>query len=144
VPSAVSVAPGTGSGLAQTFALLMSDTGGAGAITTAYFVVNAALSGSSGCFIEYNRGANTLRLVNDAASAWLGPVTLGAGATINNSQCTVNAAGSSAAVSVNNITVSVALSFSGTFGGAKNLWLGVNDVSGAESGFQELGMWTVP
>jgi aryl-phospho-beta-D-glucosidase BglC (GH1 family) len=144
VPSAVSVSPNSGTGSAQTFMLGLADTSGAGSITTAYFLVNATLNGSKGCFIEYNRSGNTLRLANDAASGWLGPVTPGASSTVNNSQCTLNSSGVSAAISGNNITVSVALSFSGAFGGTKNLWLGVTDASGAESGFQNLGSWTVP
>jgi len=143
VPSAVSIAPNAGNGAAQTFALAMSDTAGPAAIGTAYFLVNSALSGSNGCYIEYNRGANTLRLATDAGTGWLGPVTLGTGSSINNSQCTLNPASSSAAISGNSITVNVALSFSGGFAGAKSMWLVVNDASGPTSGFQSLGSWTV-
>jgi hypothetical protein len=143
VPAAVSITPNVGSGAAQTFALAISDTRGAGAITTAYFVMNAGYYGSGGCFIEYNQGANTLWLATDAATAWLGPVTPGTGSSIGNSQCALDPSSSSVMTSGNNITINVALSFSASFAGTKTMWLSINDVSGAWSGIQNLGTWTV-
>ena len=48
----------------------------------------------NGCEMEYQRATNTLRLRDNLALTWIGPVTVGSG-SLTNSQCTVNSATSS-------------------------------------------------
>jgi hypothetical protein len=141
----VSLTPSSGNKTSQAFTVKVSDTDGATAFNYAYFVMSASSSpsGANGCFIEYNRAANTLRLASDAASAWLGPVAPGVGSPINNSQCTLNPGASSVAVSGNDITINLALSFNATFVGARTTWVGTVDMQGAGSGLQQLGTWGI-
>jgi len=57
---------------------------------------------ATSCFLHYVRAANSLYLINDAGTKWLGPMTLGTAGTLENSQCSVNVGSSSASGSGNN------------------------------------------
>jgi hypothetical protein len=142
-PSVVSVSPASGSGATQTFTFTFSDAGGASAIQSSQILFNSAASFAGGCYLFYSRASNALYLTNDAASVWQGPVTLGQNATLQNSQCSINAANSSSSVSGTNLTVNLALTFSGAFLGAKTIYAEVYDGS-ADSGWQQRGTWTAP
>ena len=137
----VSVTPASGTGSNQTFSFVFSDPQGYTAISTVSMIFNTTLSGTGGCYLLYYRGSNVLYLANDANAAWLGPFTLGQSSTIQNSQCGVNTAGSSASGSGNNLTVNLALSFQTAFQGTRNVYMEVYD--GADSGWQQKGAWTV-
>jgi len=139
----VSITPSSGTGNSATFALTVSDFGGTSAITSAVLLVNNTLTGTGGCFLNYNRAANTLSLANDSASAWVGPSTVGSGASLSNSQCTVTPATASVAANGNNLTVNVPLTFKASFAGAKTTWGDVSDNLGADTGYRAVGSWTV-
>jgi hypothetical protein len=139
-PATVSVAPG-GGGPSATFSFVFSDPDGFADLSTAYMGFSATFSFGNACYSYYDQNANTLWLLNDAANGWLGPVTPGAAGTLQNNQCTLNAAGSSLSWLGNNLTVNVALSFKAPFAGAKNVYMCALDNSGASSGWQQLGAW---
>jgi len=140
-PSPVSVTPGSGSGLSQTFGFVFSDPRGYTAISTAAVVVNSVLSGNASCYLLYYQSSNTLYLANNTGSAWLGPVSPGQSGTLQNSQCTVTAASSSASGSGTNLTLNLALTFQAAFAGSKNIYMDVYD--GLDSGWSQKGTWTV-
>jgi hypothetical protein len=106
--------------------------------------MNTTMTWPGSCTIYYDRTANTLWLLNDPASAWLGPLTPGAAASLQNSQCTLNAAGSSVSGLGNNLTVNVALTFKAPFAGAKNIYMCPLDYGGLSSNWQQMGSWTAP
>jgi hypothetical protein len=141
VPSAVSVEPNSGSGGSQTFVFTFSDSRGYAAIGSVSILVNSSLAMANGCYILYYPASKLFYLANDAGAAWLSPVVLGGGSS-QNSQCTVQAAGSSASGSGSTLTVTLALQFRSTFAGAKNVYMEAYD--GADSGWQQRGTWTVP
>ena len=116
-PAAVSVTPSSGSGSTQTFSFLYSDPNGFGDLPWAQMIFNATLSGASACYTHYDRASNAVLLLNDGATAWLGPVTLGTASSVQNSQCTVNAQTSSGSGVGNNLTVTLALTFKPAFVG---------------------------
>ena len=91
----------------------------------------------------YQPATNQLNLLNDAATAWL-VATPGTATTIQNSQCSVNAASTTVASSGNTLTLNLAMTFKPAYAGAKNVYLYATDVSGSNSGWQQLGAWTVP
>jgi hypothetical protein len=62
--------------------------------------------------------------------------------TASNSQCTLNAGSSSVAMAGNNLTLNVALTFSGTVAGAQNVYLYASGYSGLSSGWVKKGTWT--
>jgi uncharacterized protein YfiM (DUF2279 family) len=139
-PAPVSVTPSSGSGSSQTFAFVSSSPRGYAALSTILVVVNSTLAGAAGCYFLYYPGSNLLYLANDAGTAWAGSVTLGQSGSVQNSQCAVNAAASSASGSGNNLTLNVALTFQPAFNGSKNIYMDAYD--GADSGWQLQGTWT--
>jgi hypothetical protein len=100
-----------------------------------------------GCALTYF-GGNNIALDPDLASAPTGNVpingTLGSGPPISNSQCTLDLANSSAALSGSTLTLNLSLSFKPAFAGEQNIY-----VFGAGTGwplgasYAPLGMYTV-
>jgi uncharacterized repeat protein (TIGR01451 family) len=142
-PATVSVTPSSGSGSSQTFSFVFSDPNGYTDLSTAYMLVNSTLNWPGACSAYYDRSANALWLLNDAANLWIGPVTPGAATTMQNSQCSLSGAGSSVSGSGNNLTVNLALTFKGAFGGTKNVYMNAQDSGGLWSNWQQRGTWTV-
>ena len=91
-----------------------------------------------------SRNSNVLYLANDAVTAWVGSVTLGQSGTVQNSQCTVNAAASSVSGSGNNLTLNIAITFQAAFSGTKNIYMDAYDSTGTEAGWLQKGAWTIP
>ena len=86
---------------------------------------------------------NQINLLANNGTAWL-TATLGAATTLQNSQCSLNVAATSVALSGNTLTLNLAMTFKPAYAGAKNIYMYAADVSGANSGWQQLGTWTVP
>jgi len=145
VPTADSANPNSGSGSSQTFALQYSDSAGATNLATTWVWFNATFAGSSAnsCMLYYNRPTGQLNLLNDAGATWASG-TLGSAVTLQNNQCAVNLAGSSATLSGNTLTLNLAMTFKAAFGGAKNIYMYAANASGANSGWNDRGDWTVP
>jgi len=141
---AVSVTPSTGTGSSNTFSFLYSDANGASDLGVVQVVVNSSLSGYQGCYISIDPVHKTVLLLNDGATAWQGPITLPTSGTLANSQCTINGGSSNIALSGNNATVNLGLSFSASFGGAKTVYGYAQAAGGLNSGWTALGTWTVP
>ena len=142
-PAAVSVTPASGTGLTQTFAFTFSDGKGYDAIVSAQILINRPMSGASGCYLLYQRASNSLFLTNDAATVWQTPVTLGQAGTLQNSQCSIDAAASSVSAAGSNLTVNLALTFQGAFAGERDIYMEVTD-GADDSGWQQRGVWTIP
>jgi len=142
-PVAGTLSPLAGSGQSQTFTATYDDADGAGDLETAGLLVNASAVASGGCWVEYVRASNTLRLADDTGTGWAGTVVPGSG-TVSNSQCTLSGAGSFAAQSGNTLTATFTLTFAAAFGGAKGTYLAAADAAGASTGWQARGSWTVP
>ena len=141
IPSPVSVTPKTGSGSSGTFAFAFSDPNGASDIASAQIDINPTLAASGACYFYYARRANALYLATDAG-AWQGPLTIGNSGTLHNSQCLVNVGASSVSVSGNTLTLSLALTFTAGFAGAKNVYMEVQNAT-QNSGWSAHGTWTV-
>ncbi len=145
IPTAVSVTPSSGSVASQTFALQYSDTAGTASLQTvwAYFNSTLASAATNTCLLYYNQTANVVNLLNDNGSTWQ-TATPGTATTLQNSQCSLNVAGTSVALNGNTLTLNLAMTFKPAYAGAKNIYLYAADLSGANSGWQQLGTWTVP
>jgi hypothetical protein len=135
------VTPSSGNASTQVFSFLYSDPKGYASISSVSTVINAAFSVVNGCYLMYNPGANNLYLGNDAGTAWLAPVKLGQAGTVQNSQCSVDAASSSSSGSSTNLTVNLALSFLPAFAGIRRIYTEAYDV--VDSGWSQAGTWVV-
>jgi hypothetical protein len=84
----------------------------------------------------------SLLLVDDAGDAG-GPFASGA-TTIQNSQCSMNVAGSSFTKNGNTLTLSLNITFKPAFAGNRVIWVAGRDVGGANNtGWQSMGTTTV-
>jgi phospholipase C len=142
-PAVVGVTPNSGSGMSQTFSLQYSDNGGYADIFRAAMIIHSRLDWAGSCGALYNRADNQIRLINDAGTGYLGPLTLGSSGTLQNSQCTINAGNSSASASGNILTLNIAISFTPAFGGSKNTYGWVENNANTSSGWITLGTWIV-
>src|SRR5262249_33292691 len=88
-PNPSSATPSSGSGLAQTFSVVVSDPDGASDVAGVNILFNASLSGSNGCWMFYDAPSNTLAMASDDTSNWT-QIVLGSSSTLQNSQCSVN------------------------------------------------------
>src|SRR5260370_25921563 len=103
------------------------------------------LVGNNACYVQYTRATNTVQLINDAGTGYVGSGgTLGGAGTLSNGQCTLNLGSSSTSGSGNNLTVNLALIFTPAFNGAKTVSMNVNNNETVSSGWQAKGTWTVP
>ena len=138
----VSVTPNSGSGLSQTFGSQYSDSAGAADIASASVLVNSSLSTVAACSVVYTRASNALALLTDSGALPGSTIAPGTGSQ-QNSQCTLNGAGSSVTPSGTTLTLNLALTFQPAFGGAKNVYLQAVAPSGTAA-WQQEGVWTVP
>jgi hypothetical protein len=139
---AVSVTPSSGAGSSQTFKLMYADPSGASDLASAQVVINKAVNGAGACWVSVDPIHALISLRNDANSAWLGPVALGVSTTLQNSQCSVNAAKSTAVSAGRMLTVNLALSFAQAFHAVKHIYAQAENAEGLMSGWQPLGTWT--
>jgi hypothetical protein len=142
-PQAVSVTPASGSGSSQTFTFTYSDANGHADIHSARILIHSQVKGAASCYLYYTKADNKLYLHNDAGNGLLAGITPGVSGTTQNSQCSVNGASSSAAASGNSLTLTVAVTFTGSFAGTKGLFASVQDIGGLNSNWQTLGGFTV-
>jgi hypothetical protein len=117
---------------------------GAADITAIYTIINSTFSVAGGCFVAYDAAANTLQLANDAGTSWSSPVAVGGAGTIANSQCTVQAAGSSVSAVAHTRTLEISVTFDTGFAGPKTIFGLALAAEGGSSNWQSLGSWTVP
>jgi hypothetical protein len=144
-PSTVSVSPNSGSGMSQAFTLQYSDTAGAANLQQVWVYFNATLASPSvnACMLYYNASTSQINLLNDNATGWL-PAAIGSATTLQNSHCSVNVATATVALTGNTVALNVTVTFQQAFAGAKNVYLHSVDEAGSNSGWQQLGSWTVP
>jgi hypothetical protein len=144
-PPTVSASPSSGSGSAQVFSLIATEPTGASNVQWLQFLVNDTLSGMRACYLHYDVSTNELYLRDDSDPSWAASKQLGtAGAgTIANSQCSVDAAASSYSAGGTSATLTLALTFKPAFAGGKTLY-GLADSGNWNSGWEDLGIWTVP
>jgi hypothetical protein len=141
-PLPVSVIPNNGNTSTTTLTFTFSDPNGAPDIVSTQVNINAALVVSRSCYIYYVPRSNTIYLANDAG-VLQGSLTLGVPATMQNSQCVLDAGGSSATASGTTLTLKVALTFTAGFGGSKNIYMESQNATHS-SGWVNCGAWIVP
>ena len=125
-PNAATVATGTPFLLTGVF----GDGDGWQDIRLAEIRVAPTFTGSPRCLVRYDQNTNELKLFD--AGAWHNAGAPGTGTSVQNPNCTLDAAGSSAVGVGSDLTVIVDLTFKSGFEGTWNLWL---------RGFGDEGVW---
>ena len=138
----LSESPSSGSGTQATFTVQASDSWGATDVAAMGILFNTTTSLAGACAVTYNWAQNTLALLTDAGLAPASSIVPGSG-TQQNSQCTLNGAGSSATVAGLVMTLNVSITFQPAFAGTKNAYVEASDPFHAASWTSE-GVWVVP
>ena len=140
----MTVSPSSGNGFSQTFSFGFFNSNGFANILSAQLLIHSNLNAAGACYLYYHRESHAVWLQNDSGSGWIGPSVLGSGPALQNGQCTVNVASSSAFGSGNNLTLNLALAFTSAFSGSKNIYAISYDNEGLTNNWQQTGTWTVP
>jgi len=144
-PAVGGVNPARGTGSAQTFTFTFGDTKGAPDLGVLNVLINNFLDGRQACYIAYSQPYRVLYLVGDAGGGLSAGLTPGGTGTVSNGQCTISAAGSSAVVNGNTLTLALNVSFAAGFAGNRVVYMAARDSAEANnSGWQATGTWTVP
>ena len=124
-PFVSTLAPESGAGVAQTYSVIATDPDGATDVSTITLLVGATTDAATGCRVEYNATDSTWRLGTANGAGWSAAVPSGV-AIPSNGRCALGAL-TSALSSASDVTLTVPLTFSPTFAGAKNVFVGVRD-----------------
>ena len=146
-PNPSGVSPSSGTTANPTLSVTYQDSSSTSNLQTAWMLINTALDGRSACYVAYYRPGNQVFLIpdNGDGSKAVSMVLDGSNSTINNSQCTIAAAGSGVVLSGSQMTVNLNVAFnSAYFTGPKGIWTAVSTLGGQVSPWQVLGNWQVP
>src|SRR5262249_38672171 len=117
------VTPSSGTGLTQVFQATYTPSSTA---STVGFLLDTSTDTKQACLVTYDPVRNRFWPRDDGGKKDLGPVAAGATTQLQNAQCSLAAAASSGSSSGGKITVSISLSFTSIFPGAKNTYLIAN------------------
>jgi hypothetical protein len=150
VPTPVSLTPSSGKGSSQAFALVVSDSAGATDLAAVHLIVSGAAALTNACWVTYFPPKNSIGLVNDSATAYVGYVTPGQAGTVSNSNCTLSGSGSSVQTSGTLLTLTANLAFNSNFstvgsGATKTVYAYPVSAAGkAPPAIVAMGSWTLP
>ncbi len=143
-PGVSSLSPSAASGSGQIFAIQFSNPAGYQALAVMNILVNETLDGRQACYLAYSLPLNTLYIVPDDGNGAniVGHLMNGSG-TLANSQCSINLASSSTFGSGSTLTLTLAISFTPSFGGHKVVYAAAGDTASGTSGWQTMGVYGV-
>ncbi|HEX4232630.1 MAG TPA: S53 family peptidase [Bryobacteraceae bacterium] len=139
--------PSGGSSQTQTYTFTFADKTNWQNITLTDVLINARLNALNACYfaiVPAGAASGVIYLVDNAGDAGgpYGVVSLPGSGSAQNSQCTINGAGSSVLGSGRVLTVTVSITFSSDFSGNRVVYTAAQDST--SSGWQALGTWNVP
>jgi hypothetical protein len=114
------VTPSDGAGASETFTFTIADTKSPSTLDTATLLINSSLSNVNGCVLVYHRPSGTVNLLWDEGTGSYGK-KFGSSTNIYNSQCTLGVP--TLTDTGKTISVTVPVTFKGSFTGPKNLYL---------------------
>jgi hypothetical protein len=146
--SPVGASPPSGSGSSHTFTFTFNAPKGWQSLGVVDVLINNFLDGIGACYVAFvptTSAAGFLFLVDDGGDAG-GPfasTTLPSTGIVQNSQCSIAAAGSSVIASGNTLTLTLAVTFKAPFNGNKVFYMAAQDTNSVSSGWHALGTWSV-
>jgi hypothetical protein len=136
-------------GIDQPITFTITDSSGFTNLGVVNVLINGFIDGIAACYVAYVESTNTLYLVDnggDAGGPFAGSMVLNGSGSIENSQCRIDGAGSSATGSGDTLTLTLTLNifFYEGFFGNQTLYSAARDsVGGNNTGWQALGTWSV-
>jgi hypothetical protein len=149
-PAVGGVSPARSATTGQTFTFTFTDTNGYADLAVVNVLTNNSLDGIGACYLAFApTGATSgqLYLVDDAGDGGYiagSPISVPSNSTLQNSQCTISAGGSSVSASGNTLTLNLAITFSSSFAGNQVFYLAARNNSTGNSGWQAVGSVNVP
>ncbi len=146
-PTPINTGSIAGSGSENTFFFFFTHPEGFGRLGVVNVLINRALDGGRACYLAYSQPLQTLFLVDDKGpEAGLSALALGGTGSVSNSQCAVNAAGSSATTAGTTLVLRLNIEFKAAFAGNQVIYLAAREegAGGANSGWTTQGAWNVP
>jgi uncharacterized repeat protein (TIGR03803 family) len=120
----MSVTPNSGSGTGPTtFSAQYTDSDGVSDLQVVYLDFGSTAFDKNDCIAAYVPGTNQLYLYTNNNSGTLGPITLGSGGSISNSQCTLFGGSTKATTSGDTLTVPFQIQFLAGYDGLKQMWM---------------------
>ena len=139
-PGVVSANPNPATGASQNFALVYSDTSGFGSLNVVAVIFNPTVTAKNTCYVYYAPATNRLYLQNDAGTGAT-YITPGSG-TLTNSQCMINGTNTNVVTSVDQLTLNLAVTATGSFEGPKTVFMYARDNTAANTGWVNKDTWT--
>lgn len=150
-PAVISLNPLSGSGFSGTFTATFTQSSSNHYLGYILFLPTpnvVAYTATGSCLIEYNKYSHGIRLINNAGTDWLGPISgvpIAPGAAVlTNNQCQVNVANVVAKVTGSTMTVTVPVTFFSTLGLVVGTFLQAADANDVWTGMTQFGNWTLP
>lgn len=142
-PKLISVLPSSGRGMKGTLRLTCSDANGADELSTVQGLINARRTGTDSCYFTYDHVGHRVSLADDNGYTWSKYVALGSPVFLENSQCVLDPARSTASSSGSVLTLDLAVSFKSSFQGDKTVYMQAIDAAGLTAGWEAMGAWAV-
>ena len=112
----------------------------AGRIATARVLINGVREGAHACYIYYEASGAFL-LVHDSG---MGSAPLPLGGAVQNGQCRLDGAGTSATPSKDGLVLRLNLVFDPGFYGEKQIFVAYDSRAGKQTELRSVGSWWVP
>ena len=145
VPQVGTITPSRGSFKANTthnFTTTYTDADGFSDIVYSYLLINTSITTANGMYAYYSQNTNTIYMLNDDATSWLGGYSPGSSYVIENSYVRIDCSKTTVSGSGTTLTISWSVTFKPAFVGAKNGYLYVSDVSAGSDWIQK-GTWNI-
>jgi hypothetical protein len=143
-PTVVSGAPTSTTSTPQTFTFVARDVDGYADISRVYFLINPNPGiPVNTCHGFYDRASNAFYLFNDSLTTLMGPLSPGASATLQNSQCVLHGSSSMPVSGAGtDFTLSIGLGLQPAYSHtALGVYLWVKDNEGHDTGWVQTGSW---
>ncbi|MCX6602144.1 MAG: hypothetical protein NTV52_00925, partial [Acidobacteria bacterium] len=138
------LSPTVGTTAAATLTATFVDATNATNIQTTWLLINSAVNADRACYVAYYRSGNLLLLFPDSGDGNLATaMPLSGSGFLENSQCRIDAQGSSVTVVGNALTLNLNTVFKPAFAGPRIIF-GALHSSAANSLWKPLGAWQVP
>ncbi len=144
-PRTGQMSPPVATGTNQTISVTFQDASSSANLVTGWMLINAAVDGSQACYVAYYAPGNLVFLYpdnGDGARALTMP--LSGGNTVENSQCRINAQGSSTLANGVQLTLNLNVTMKGSFSGPRGVWTAMQNLGGQVSPWRIVGNWLVP
>ncbi len=136
--------PVSGTGTRKTFRYQVSSVGTAAAIRWGLVLLSTGLNGETGCYMGYYRSTRYFDLNAQSSIGFPGATgRAGDPGTIQSSRCQINLATSSMREAGDTLIIDIDVTFLSGMTGAVNNYFYAVDRGGNNSGFLEVGKWTI-